>query len=105
MRRATQPAATDCPNSAPVHPGRILAAQLEARGITGHALALELKVPANRVSDIIRGRRSVSAETPVKLGRYLRTTPAFWMNAQTAYDVALAEHALGPAVEREVSAP
>ena len=57
----------------PVHPGRVLADELRARGLPANSLALALRVPANRISDIVRGQRSVTAETALRLGRYLGT--------------------------------
>ncbi len=58
----------------PVHPGHTLAAELAARGLTAGALALKLRVPANRLSDIVRGRRAISPETALRLGRYFGTS-------------------------------
>lgn len=86
----------------PVHPGRSLASELAARGLTANALALKLRVPANRLSDIIRGRRGISAETALRLGRYFSTGAEFWMNLQSQYDLAVAERALGEQIRREV---
>lgn len=86
----------------PVHPGRTLASELEARRLTANALALKLRVPANRLTEIIRGQRAVSAETALRLGRYFGTGAAFWMNLQSNYDLALAEQELGERIIREV---
>jgi addiction module HigA family antidote len=86
----------------PVHPGRTLAAELAARGLTASALALKLRVPANRVSDIVRGRRAISPETAVRLGRCFGTSAQFWMNLQANYDLAVARQKFGATVEREV---
>jgi addiction module HigA family antidote len=88
----------------PVHPGRTLAAELAARGLSAHALALKLRVPANRLSDILRGRRAISAETALRLGRYFGTGAEFWMNLQAHHDLALARQQMGEAIEREVEA-
>jgi antitoxin HigA-1 len=87
----------------PVHPGRTLAGELNARGLSAHALALKLRVPANRITDIIRGQRAISAETALRLGRYFGTGAAFWMNLQSAYDLALAERDLGERISQEVA--
>lgn len=87
----------------PVHPGRSLAGELEARGLTANALALKLRVPANRLTEIIRGQRSISAETALRLGRYFGTGSAFWMNLQSHYDLALAEQEMGERISREVA--
>ena len=73
------------------HPGLLLRAELEQRGISAHQLALALRVPANRITGILRGERSVTAETAVRLGRYLGTGAEFWMNLQAQYDLETAE--------------
>lgn len=88
----------------PIHPGRTLAAELEARGLTAHALALKLRVPANRISEIVSGKRGVSAETALRLGRYFGMSAAFWMNLQTSYDLEIAERDLGEKIKAEVEA-
>jgi antitoxin HigA-1 len=86
----------------PVHPGRTLAAELAARGLSANALALKLRVPANRISDIVRGQRAISPETALRLGRFFGTSAQFWMNLQTNYDLAVARQTLGAIIEREV---
>jgi len=88
----------------PVHPGGVLADEMRARGITAHALALALRVPANRLSDIVRGRRAISAETALRLGRYFGTGAALWMNLQASFDLAVAEREHGTRIAREVEA-
>jgi len=73
-------------------------------GLSANALALALRVPATRIGDILRTDkpRAVSADTAIRLARYFGTSPEFWLNLQSAYDLstALAEH--GPAIERDV---
>lgn len=86
----------------PIHPGRTLASELAARGMTAHALALKLRVPANRISEIVAEKRGISAETALRLGRYFGTSAAFWANLQTNYDLALAEKQLGNRIIAEV---
>lgn len=86
----------------PVHPGRTLAAELAARGLSASALALRLRVPANRLTGILRAQRGISAETALRLGRYFGTGAAFWVNLQSHYDLAVAERDMGPTIEREV---
>jgi len=72
----------------PIHPGEILREEfLVPLDMTPHALALALRVPASRVNDIVLERRGVTADTAARLGRYFQTTPEFWMNLQTAYDL------------------
>jgi antitoxin HigA-1 len=75
----------------PVHSGRTLANELAARELSANAFALRLRVPSNRITEIIRGERSISAETALRLGRYFGTDAAFWINLQRQYDLAMAE--------------
>jgi len=63
---------------------------------------LKLRVPANRVSDIVRGHRAISPETALRLGRYFGTSAQFWMNLQANYDLAIARQELGATIDREV---
>ena len=86
------------------HPGRVLKAELEARGVSASQLALKIRVPANRITSILRGERAVTAETALRLGRFLGTGPAFWMNLQTAYDISVIEDRKGRVIEEEVPA-
>lgn len=86
------------------HPGRVLKAELEARGVSASQLALKIRVPANRITSILRGERAVTAETALRLGRFLGTGPAFWMNLQTAYDISVIEDTKGRVIEEEVPA-
>jgi addiction module HigA family antidote len=86
----------------PVHPGRILAREIAARGLTANALALKLRVPANRITGIIAGNRAISAETALRLGRYFRTGPELWMRLQADYDLAKAQQELGDKINAEV---
>ena len=89
---------------APVHPGEILAEDFMApRNLTANALALALRVAPNRISDIVRGKRSITAETALRLGRYFGTSPDFWANLQAHYDLELAKDQYGPTIEREVA--
>ena len=84
------------------HPGQMLQVELESRGLTANQMALALRVPANRITAIIRGERAVTAETAVRLGRYLGTGAALWMNLQTAHEVSVVEATKGAAIDREV---
>jgi addiction module HigA family antidote len=86
----------------PSHPGETLADELAARALTANALALKLRVPANRITDIVRGRRAVTAETALRLGRYFGTGAKFWVDLQAGYDLAVAERDLGATIEREI---
>lgn len=74
------------------HPGTILSEEyLLPLGLSASRLAEEIAVPANRLTDIIRGRRNVTADTAIRLGRRFATTPQFWMNLQTAHDLSKAD--------------
>jgi addiction module HigA family antidote len=72
--------------------------------MSANRLALAICVPANRLTAILRGERAVTAETAVRLGRYLGTGPAFWMNLQSGYDLSVVESAKGRVIEDEVPA-
>jgi antitoxin HigA-1 len=87
-----------------VHPGEVLGEELESRGISAHAFALRLRVPANRITEIINGKRGISAETALRFERYFGNSAQLWMNLQTAYDLAMAEREHGERVLREVDA-
>ena len=86
----------------PVHPGAILQDEIAARGLTAHALGLKLRVPANRLTEIINGKRGISPDTALRLSRYFGPGAAFWLNLQSQYDLALAEKRLGAKIRAEV---
>lgn len=86
----------------PVHPGRTLASEIAARDLTAHSLAIKLRVPANRISEITAGKRGISAETALRLGRFFGTGGAFWANLQSQYDLAMAQAQLGERIAHEV---
>jgi addiction module HigA family antidote len=88
----------------PVHPGETIGEELEARGLSAHAFALKLRVPANRISEIIAGRRAISPETALRLARYFGNSAEFWMRLQSHYDLEMAEREFGERVMREVEA-
>ena len=76
------------------HPGEVLREEyLIPLGMSARALAKALGVPANRVTEIVRAERNVSADTAIRLGRYFRTDPRFWLNLQAAYDLTKAQGA------------
>jgi addiction module HigA family antidote len=88
----------------PVHPGEVLREDyLLELGMSVNALAKALNVPTPRINDVVRERRGVSADTALRLGRYFGTTPQFWLNLQSAYDLRLAETASGERILEEVS--
>jgi antitoxin HigA-1 len=85
------------------HPGEILNEEfLKPLGITINALALALRVPSNRIYAIVEGERGVSADTALRLGRYFGTTPEFWINLQTRFELENAKDQLEDQIEREV---
>lgn len=88
----------------PVHPGLTLAEEIAARDLSANALALKLRVPANRITEIVNGKRGVSAETALRLGRFFGTGGTFWMNLQSQFDLATAEMELGATIEKEIEA-
>jgi addiction module HigA family antidote len=89
---------------APVHPGEILAEDFMApRGLTANRLALDLHIPANRVTEIIRGRRGITADTALRLARYFGTSAELWLGLQADYELRKAKDEIGWQVEREVS--
>jgi antitoxin HigA-1 len=87
-----------------LHPGRLLAEEIEARGLTAHALAIKLRVPANRISEIVAGRRSITPETSLRLQRHFGISADFWLRIQMDYDLQQAEKRLIERIEREVEA-
>jgi addiction module HigA family antidote len=87
----------------PVHPGEVLREDfLVPLGMSANALAKALKVPAPRINDIARERRGVTADTALRLARYFDSTPRFWLNLQAAYDLRVAENAVGSRIRHEV---
>ncbi len=85
------------------HPGEtILEDYLKPLGVSVNRLALELRVPATRMGEIVHGRRAVTADTALRLSRYFDTTAKFWMNLQTSYDLAMAAEAKAKEIERTV---
>ena len=78
-----------------VHPGRILKRELASREMSANRLALALRLSSGRVVDILNGKRGVSPETALRLGRYFGNGPRFWLNLQTAYELTVAEAEIG----------
>lgn len=86
-----------------VHPGEILAEEfLKPMGLSQNKLALSIRVPAPRISEIVRGKRSMTADTALRLGRFFGMSPQFWMNLQTQYDLAIAMDNSSTEIEKEV---
>jgi addiction module HigA family antidote len=87
----------------PVHPGEVLHEDyLIPMGISQNQLALSMRVPPNRINEIIRGKRAITAETALRLARAIGTSPDFWLNLQMHYDLRIAEESLADVLEREV---
>jgi antitoxin HigA-1 len=82
-----------------IHPGEHLADAIEAMGITAAQLARDIHVPANRVTGILHGLRSITADTALRLGRYFNTSAMFWMNLQQTYELRLAEKEMGKEIK------
>ena len=85
-----------------IHPGRILKREMSARGLSANRLALALRVPSGRVTQILNGKRGISAETALRLARYFGNSAQFWINLQSRYDLAVAEQVIGAKVIAEV---
>ncbi|MEM8556964.1 MAG: HigA family addiction module antitoxin [Bacteroidota bacterium] len=88
---------------APIHPGKILQEEfIEPFGLSQNRVALAIRVPARRINEIVLGKRSVTADTALRLGRYFGTSAQFWMNLQARYDLDVAQDALGEQLDRDV---
>jgi addiction module HigA family antidote len=85
-----------------IHPGVALKEELTARGISPAAVALKLRVPPQRLHEIVRGERSITPDTALRLGRFFGTTAEFWMTLQTNHDLAMARRERGARIEAEV---
>lgn len=85
---------------APVHPGEILLEEfLEPLGVSQYRLAREIGVPARRINEIVHGQRRVSADTALRLARYLGTSERFWLNLQSRYDLEVEKDRIGDALD------
>ena len=84
------------------HPGRFLRRELTARGLSTNRFALDIGVPSGRITDILNGRRSITADTAVRLGRYFGNRPQFWIDLQGQHDIAVVEREHGKEIARRV---
>ena len=87
------------------HPGPLLKRELESRGLSASRLALDLGVPSGGIRDILNGRRSITADTAVRLGRYFGKRPQFWLDLQAQYQIALVERDRGAEIARRTAPP
>ncbi len=83
-----------------IHPGEHLAEELEELKISAAELARRLDVPTNRITEILNGRRSITGDTALRLGHFFGTSPEFWLNLQTIYELRLAEAKAWKAIRR-----
>jgi addiction module HigA family antidote len=84
------------------HPGRLLKRELTARKLSANRLSLDIGVPSGRITDILNGRRSITADTAVRLGRYFGNAAQFWIDLQSQYDIAVVEREKGGEIVRRV---
>jgi addiction module HigA family antidote len=85
-----------------VHPGRLLKREIVARKLSANRLSLDIGVPSGRITDILNGRRGITADTAVRLGRYFGNSPQFWLDLQGQYDIGMVERDKGAEIARRV---
>ena len=85
-----------------VHPGRLLKRELTARRLSANRLSLDIGVPSGRVTDILNGRRSITADTAVRLGRYFGNGAQFWLDLQSQHDIGVVEREKGAEIAKRV---
>ena len=88
----------------PIHPGEILKDTLDAAGISLNELSRALRVPVGRISEIVNGKRAITADTALRMGRYFNTSAQMWLNLQSRYDLEVAERESGERIAKEVLA-
>lgn len=89
----------------PIHPGEILADELGELGITPTELSRQIGVPPNRVSQIIQGKRAITGDTALRLGHWFKSSPEFWLNLQSAYDLRVAAKEVGRTIAKLPTRP
>jgi len=89
----------------PIHPGEILADELGELGITPTELSRQIGVPPNRISQIIQGKRAITGDTALRLGHWFKSSPEFWLNLQTAYDLRVAAKEVGRTIAKLPTRP
>lgn len=82
-----------------IHPGEILKDELDELGISGAGLARQINVPANRISKIINGKRNITADTSLRLGKWFGMSASFWLNLQKSYDLKVAQRDIGKEID------
>ncbi len=85
-----------------IHPGEILQEEMDALGYSANRFSAKLHVPPNRVTAILKGKRAITANTALRLARFFDTSPDFWLNLQTTYDLKIAEQSDGKQIKQEV---
>ncbi len=85
-----------------VHPGHLLKRELSARKLSANRLSLDIGVPSGRITDILNGRRAITADTAVRLGRYFGNSAQFWLGLQGQYDIRIVERDKGAEIARRV---
>ena len=87
----------------PIHPGEVLREEyLAPLGVTANELSIQLRVPAPRINDVVLERRGVAPDTALRLARFFNTTPQFWLNLQTSFDLKQAEIAVGEKIAHDI---
>ncbi len=86
----------------PIHPGRILKRELDARQLSANRFALDIRVPSGRITDILNSARGITPDTALRFARYFGNSPEFWMTLQSRYELAKAKQELGAKIEAEV---
>ncbi len=88
---------------APIHPGEVLLEEfLQPMEISQNRLAIDIRVPARRINEIVLGKRRITVDTALRLGRYFNMSPQFWLGLQMDYDLDLAENELVEKIAKEV---
>ena len=86
----------------PIHPGELLRDELNEIGVSLNELGRALRVPMNRISAIVNGKRAITVDTAMRLARYFGTSPQYWLNLQVAYDIEVAAREIRSKIEKEV---
>jgi addiction module HigA family antidote len=90
-------------NMPPIHPGQILLEEfLQPMGISQYRISKDISVPPRRINEIVHGKRSITADTALRLGKFFGMSPQFWLNLQSRYDLEVAEDALKDRLDKEV---